>query len=69
VHACGVNRHTCVHACGLNSRALGARSAGVKIIFLMLFMVHVANLGMFYVAAGDHFSRCQLVGQSGIDHS
>jgi hypothetical protein len=55
VHACGVDRHAyvraygvnrcaCVCACGLNSRALEARLAGVKIIFLMLFMVHLADL-------------------------
>jgi uncharacterized membrane protein YecN with MAPEG domain len=69
VHACGVNRRTCVHAYGLNNHALGARSMGVNLIFLMLFMVHVADLGLFYVAVGDHFARCQLVGESGIGHS
>jgi hypothetical protein len=69
VHACGVNRRACVRACGLNNRALEARLTGVKLIFLMLFMVHVADLGLFYVAAGDHFARCQLVGESGIGPS
>jgi hypothetical protein len=37
---------------GLNSHALEARLAGVKLIFLMLFMVHLANLGLFYVVVG-----------------
>jgi hypothetical protein len=65
----GVNSCACVRACGLNNRALGARLTGVKLIFLMWFMVHVANLGLFYVAAGDHFARCWLVSESGIGPS
>jgi hypothetical protein len=69
VHACGVNRRACVRACGLNSRALEAQLMGVKLIFLMLFMVHLANLGLFYVAAGDHLERCPLRGESGIGPS
>jgi hypothetical protein len=56
VHACGVNRCACVHTYGLNSCALEARLTSVKLIFLMLFMVHVADLGLFYVAAGDLFA-------------
>jgi len=39
---------------------------GVKLIFLMLFMVHLDDLGLFYVAAGDYFARCRLFGESGI---
>jgi hypothetical protein len=42
-----------VRACGLNSRALEARLTGVKLIFLMLLMVHVADLGLFYVVLGE----------------
>jgi hypothetical protein len=69
VRACGVNRRARVRACGLNSRALEARLTGVKLIFLMLFMVHLADLGLFYVVAGDHCARCRLVGESGIGPS
>jgi hypothetical protein len=56
VRTCGVNRRACVRACGLHSHAFGARLMGVKIIFLMFFMVNVADLGLFYVAIGDHFA-------------
>jgi hypothetical protein len=69
VRACGVNKHACVRACELNSRTLKERLTGVKIIFLMLFMVHLANFGLFYVAVGDHFARCPLVGERGIGPS
>jgi hypothetical protein len=54
VRACGVNRCACVCACGLNSHTLEARLTSVKLIFLMLFMVHLDNLGMFYVVVGNH---------------
>jgi hypothetical protein len=32
VRACGVNRHACVCACGLNSRALGARLGSFYVV-------------------------------------
>jgi uncharacterized membrane protein YecN with MAPEG domain len=53
VRAYGVNRRTQVHACGLNNRALEARLTGVKLIFFMLLIVHVADLGLFYVVVGE----------------
>jgi hypothetical protein len=56
VHACGVNRRACVRTYGLNSRALEERLTGVKRICWMLFMVHVADIGIFYVAIGDLFA-------------
>jgi hypothetical protein len=40
---------------------------GVKLIFLMLLMVHVVDLGLFHVGAGEHCARCRLVGESEID--
>jgi hypothetical protein len=49
VRACGVYRRACVHACGLNNRAVEARLTGVKRVFLMFLIVHVADLGWFYV--------------------
>jgi hypothetical protein len=39
---------------------------GEKLIFLNVFMVNMANLGLYYVVAGDHFARCRLVGESKI---
>jgi hypothetical protein len=69
VRACGVDKCAYMCAYGLNSRALEARLMGVKIILLMLFMVHLANLGLFYVGAGDHCAQCRLVGESEIDPS
>jgi hypothetical protein len=45
-----------VRTYGLNSHALEARLTGVKLIFLMLFMVHLVDLVLFYMAAGDHFA-------------
>jgi hypothetical protein len=38
-----------VRACGLNNRAVEARLTDVKRVFLMLLIVHVADLGRFYV--------------------
>jgi hypothetical protein len=42
---------------------------GLKLILLMLCMVHLDNLGLFYVGAGDHCARCWLVGESEIGPS
>jgi hypothetical protein len=69
VHACGVNRHAYVRACGFNSRALGARLTGVKLIFfgdVNVFMVNMADLGLYYVVAGDHFARCRSLARAGL---
>jgi hypothetical protein len=53
-HACicahlWVCKRACVHACGLKNRTVEARLMGVKRVFLMFLIVHVANLGRFYV--------------------
>jgi hypothetical protein len=80
VHACVMNRHAYVCTCGVNSHALvhsrgfkqsrlGGKFDGCKLIFLMLFMVHLAELGLLYVVAGEHCARCWLVGESGIGPS
>jgi hypothetical protein len=65
MRACEVNRRARVRSCGLNNSALEARLTGVKLIFFMLLMVNLADLGLFYVVAGEHCARCQLVGESG----
>jgi uncharacterized membrane protein YecN with MAPEG domain len=49
VRACGVYRRACVHTYGLNNHAVEERLTGVKRVFLMLLIVHVADLGWFYV--------------------
>jgi hypothetical protein len=66
---CEVNRRAYVCTYGLNSCALGARLTGEKLIFLMFFMVNMADLGLFYVVVGDHFERCHSDGESGIGPS
>jgi hypothetical protein len=43
---------------GLNSRAFGARLTGEKLIFFgdfNVFMFEMADLGLDYVVAGDHW--------------
>jgi hypothetical protein len=45
MRACGVKRHTYVHTCGLNSRALGERLTGEKIIFFGDFNVFYGQYG------------------------
>jgi hypothetical protein len=32
----------------------------------MLVMVHMADLGLFYVVVGEHCARCQSTSKSGI---
>jgi hypothetical protein len=49
VRACGVYRRACMCACGLNNYTMEARLMDVKRVFLMLLIVHVADLGRFYV--------------------
>jgi hypothetical protein len=70
-HVCtyGVNRRARVHACGVNNHTLEARLTGVKLIFLMLLIVHVADLGWFYVVVGELCAQCQLVGERDIGPS
>jgi hypothetical protein len=35
----------------------------------MFFMVNMADLGLYYVVAGDHYARCRWAGESGIGPS
>jgi hypothetical protein len=42
---------------------LGGKVEGCKTYLLMLFMVHLADIGLLYVVAGDHCARCRLVGE------
>jgi hypothetical protein len=55
-----------VRACGLNNHAVEARLMGVKCVSFMFLIVHVADLGQFYVCVGELCARCLLVGESGI---
>jgi hypothetical protein len=36
---------------------------------LMCFMVNMNDLGLYYVVAGDHFARCQSIGEREIGHN
>jgi hypothetical protein len=64
--SCGVNRRAFVCTCGLNNCTLEARLTGVKLIFFMFFVIHVADLGLCYVVAGNHCARCQFFDESRI---
>jgi hypothetical protein len=69
VHACGLNKRAYVHACGLNCRTLRAKLTGENSYFLAFFMVNMADLGLYYVVAGDHLARCRSTGESEIGPS
>jgi hypothetical protein len=56
VRAYEVSKHAYVCAYGLNSCALGDRLMGVKLIFLMFFMVNMVYLGLLYVVVGNHLA-------------
>jgi hypothetical protein len=66
VRACGVYRRACVHACGLNNRAMEARLTGVKHVFLMLLIVHVADLGRFYVVQVSFVHNAYWLARAGL---
>jgi hypothetical protein len=70
VCTCGVNRRAYGHVCGLNSRALGARLMGAKLIFfgyiLKYFMVNMGELGLYYVVVGDHLHDASPLERAGL---
>jgi hypothetical protein len=54
---------------GLNKRTLGARLMGEKHIFLenlMCFMFEIADLGLYYVVAGDHWDDVGPLARAGL---
>jgi hypothetical protein len=57
---------------GLNNRALEARLMGEKLIFFgdfNVFMFEMADLGLYYVVAGDHWNDVRFNGERGTGHS
>jgi hypothetical protein len=58
----------CTHV-GLNNRAFGARLMGEKLIFFgdfNVFMFEMADLGLDYVVAGDHWDDAGSLAREGL---